>query len=59
MKNNMKKKIGEIIKNDLRYLMYGRDGVKKREELQKLANELREKGYHVLIDEENLCVLYF
>ena len=55
----MKKKIGVFIKNVFMYLKYGIVGVRKRKELVKKANELREKGYYVLIDEENSRILYY
>ena len=57
--NNMKNKIGVFIKNVFMYLKYGIVGVRKHKELVKRANELREKGYYVLIDEENLRILYY
>ena len=55
----MKNKIGVFIKNVFMYLKYGIVGVRKHKELVKRANELREKGYYVLIDEENLRILYY
>ena len=55
----MKKKIGAFIRNIFEYLKYGIVGVHKHKELVKKANELREKGYNVLIDEENSRILYY
>jgi hypothetical protein len=57
--NNMKKEIGIFVRNIFEYLKYGVVGVHKRKELVKKANKLREKGYNVLIDEENSRILYY
>ena len=55
----MKKKIGIFLRNVFMYLKYGIVGVRKHKELVKNANELREKRYRVLIDEENSRILYY